>query len=91
MAKITVDNSANMFPGTVSIADLARNTPFLKASSDDLNIYQVQHEMEKEWPFEIESFEFEYCTGYSATFKDGSRIHIGAWSECDKPEQYGWL
>jgi hypothetical protein len=81
MAKITVVNDGNIFPGTVSIADLAANTEFLKESSKNMTIYYVEYMMRQEWKWEIESFDYEYATGYSAKFKDGSEIHIGAWSE----------
>ena len=37
--------------------------------------------MSREWPWEIETWNYEYLTGYSAKFKDGSIIHIGAWAE----------
>jgi hypothetical protein len=80
MAKITIDNSGNKWPGTVSIADLAQFTPLLVLnSSKDIDIYEVEDAMNKAWRFEIADFEYEYATGYSATFKDGSIIHIGAW------------
>ena len=79
MAKITIDNTGNKWPGTVSIADLAKNTEFLKRHSDDFDIYEVQEAMDKEWRFEIADYEYEYGTGYSATFTDGSVIHVGAW------------
>ncbi len=81
MAKIAVDNTGSAWPSAVTIADLARFTPILSRHSNDLNIYEVQWEMAKAWPFEIAVWSYEYCTGYSATFKDGSVIHIGAWAD----------
>jgi len=86
MAKITVDNSGNLWPGTVSIADLAQNTPILANDSDWLDIYLVEAAMSDAWPFEIERFEYEFATGYSAYFRDGTSIHIGAWNERDEDE-----
>lgn len=84
MAKVTVNNKSERFGDKVSIADLAANTPFLLAlDSDDLNIYLVEMLMTFEWQHEIESHEYEICHGYSATFKDGSQIHIGAWKDAD--------
>ena len=81
MAKVTVDNTKQIFDSKVTIADLARNTPILSRDSDCLNIYEVEEAMSQEWQFEIESWEYEYLTGYSAKFKDGSIIHVGAWAE----------
>lgn len=84
MAKVTVDNSGERFGDKTTIADLAANTPFLLAlESDDLNIYLVQMLMQFEWRHEIESFEYEILHGYSAKFKDGSAIYIGAWKDGD--------
>lgn len=82
MARVTVDNSGNIWPESkTTIADLAANTPILREPSDELDIYQIEAAMKKEWWFEIANWEYEYCTGYSATFKDGSAIHIGAWAD----------
>lgn len=83
MAKVTIDNSKERFGDKVTIADLAANSPWLAMDSHDLNIYLVQMLMEMDWKFEIESYEYEICTGYSATFKDGSILHIGAWKNAD--------
>lgn len=91
MARVVIDNTNNMYPGKISIADLAQYVPTVRDNkSDDLNIYQVEAAMKDAYPFEIERFEFEYATGYSAWFKDGSAIHISASAECDDPQQYGW-
>lgn len=81
MARVVVDNSRQIFGSKVTIADLAANTEILSRSSDDLDIYTVQRAMAHEWKFEIADWEYEYLTGYRATFKDGSVIHIGAWAE----------
>jgi hypothetical protein len=90
-AHTVIDNSANIFPNTVSIADLAQFLPLFKENkSKDLNIYQVEQAMSEEYSFEIEKFEFEYATGYSAWFKDGSVLHVGASADCDDPSIYGW-
>lgn len=87
MARITVDNTNNMYPGKVSIADLAQFMPLFKKKSDDLDIYEVEDMMSREYKFEIEKFEYEYCTGYTAFFKDGSILSVGAWADCENPEQ----
>ena len=79
MAKVTVDTTNNIFPGTVTIAELARWTPILEHSSHDLDIYEVEEAMTAAWKWEIAEWSYEYATGYSATFKDGSQIHVGAW------------
>lgn len=83
MAKVTVDNSGERFGDKTTIADLAANSPFLALDSHDLNIYLVEMLMGFEWKHEIESYEYEICTGYSATFKDGSKLYIGAWKDGD--------
>lgn len=80
MAKITVVTEGNIFPGTVTIAELARNTDGLERRSQDLDIYEVEEIMTKAWKWEIAEWSYEYGSGYSATFKDGSEIHIGAWA-----------
>lgn len=91
MARTVVDNSKNIYPDTVSIADLAQFLPLFKENkSEDLNIYQVEQAMSEEYSYEIERFEFEYATGYSAYFKDGSVLHVSASADCDDPSQYGW-
>lgn len=86
MAKITVDNSNNIYPGSVSIADLAQFLPILNNDSNWLDIYLVESAMSEAWPHEIERFEYEFATGYSAYFKDGTAIHIGAWNDRDEHE-----
>ena len=91
-ARIVIDNEANIYPGTVSIADLAQFMPLFKENkSEDLNIYQVEDAMSKEYRTEITKFEFEYGTGYSAWFQDGSVLHVSASAECEDPSKYGWL
>lgn len=84
MARVTVDNSKQLFGSKTTIADLAANTEILSRDSDDLDIYTVQRAMDREWRFEIQAWEYEYLTGYSATFKDGSVIHVGAWADGDE-------
>jgi hypothetical protein len=81
MAKITIDTTAEIFGAAVTIAHLARHTPILSRDSDCLNIYEVEEAMSREWKHEIESWEYEYLLGYRATFKDGSKISVGAWAE----------
>lgn len=90
MARVRIDNSKNLWPGTVTIADLAANTAILKRDSDLLSIYEVQEAFEEEWKFEVEAWEYEYGTGYSARFKDGSVINVGAyWTQPrDEEDQF---
>ena len=38
--------------------------------------------LQRDWRFEIAESEMEYATGISATFKDGSRLSVGAWADC---------
>jgi len=87
MARVTVDNTKNLYPGTTTIADLAQYCPMFKENkSEDLNIYQVEDMMTREYKNEIEKFEYEYATGYTAYFKDGSVLSVGAWADCHNPE-----
>jgi hypothetical protein len=81
MAKITIDRANEIFGSKTTIADLAQFTEILSRDSDRLNIYEVEEAMTREWKHEIASWEYEYLTGYTATFKDGSRISIGAWAD----------
>jgi hypothetical protein len=84
MARISIDTTGQIYRSTVTVADLAQYTPILSRDSDCLTIYEVEEAMSREWKWEIETWEYEYLTGYSATFKDGSIIHIGAWAEGDE-------
>lgn len=84
MARISIDTTGEIYGSTVTIADLAQYTPILSRDSDCLTIYEVEEAMSREWPWEIETWEYEYLTGYSAKFKDGSIIHVGAWAEGDE-------
>jgi hypothetical protein len=81
MLKIAIDNAANIFPGAVTIADLARFS-FNGEDSDALHIYRAQDIIDRDWLFELANLELEYATGISATFKDGSKLHVGAWADC---------
>lgn len=90
MAQTRIDNTNNKYPGTVTIAELAANTPGIKdVDSDDLDIYTVQDIMNREWSHEIATWEYEYLTAYRATFKDGSEIGISAWAREpeDEPDE----
>lgn len=78
MAKITVDNSAEMFGAATSIADLARFS-FESFDSDAVSIYFLDGILDTDWKWETARMEYEYATGLSAWFKDGSAIHVGAW------------
>lgn len=87
-AYVKVDTTGNLWPGTVTIADLAANTEILETPSERLSIYQVQEAFAAEWRFEIADWEYEYGNGYSARFKDGSAIYVGA--ERTEPRDDQW-
>jgi hypothetical protein len=93
MARVTVNNDGNIFfkqgEFNVTIADLAALLPILKRHSNTLNIYEVQAAFEADWKHEIAEWEYEYATGYTARFKDGSAISVGAWADAD-PADYGY-
>lgn len=82
MAKITVDNSGNTMGGEVTIADLARFS-FETFDSRLVSIYFLDGILDTDWPFEVERREYEYATGLSAFFKDGTAIHVAAWGCSD--------
>lgn len=82
--KHVVDNAAERFGSKVSLANLAAFT-FEGCDSDRLNIYQADSMLARDWPFEVDSIEMEYALGVSATFKDGSRLHVSAWGDCCRP------
>lgn len=77
MARISIDTTGEIYGATVTIADLAQYTPILSRDSDCLTIYEVEEAMSREWPWEIETWNYEYLTGYSAKFKDGSVTTLG--------------
>ena len=88
MAKITIDNEGNKWPGNVTIADLAQFTPLLACSSDALDIYMVREAMEEEWVFELQDTEAEWGCGCAFTFADGSRLIVAAWREREEPNAH---
>ena len=88
MAKITIDNDGNRWPGSVTIADLAQFTPLFACPSDALDIYMVQEAMEEEWRFELEDTEAEYGCGCAFTYADGSRLIVAAWMERDETDAH---
>ena len=98
MARIVVDNEKNIYPGTVSIADLAQyatDADGIQVKSRDstkMHIYYVAGVYLNEYAHEIQEWSFEYGTGFSARFKDGSAIHISASGECsdEEAETYLW-
>lgn len=77
MARISIDTTGEIYGATVTIADLAQYTPILSRDSDCLTIYEVEEAMSREWQWEIETWNYEYLTGYSAKFKDGSVTTLG--------------
>lgn len=85
MARITVDNSGEIFGSTVTLADLAQHS-FQEMRSDIVSIYYIDGILSVDWRDELQSVEMEYLTGVSATFKDGSIIHVGAWADGDEKQ-----
>lgn len=81
MAQITIDMSGERFGAQVSIAHLAQHS-FHSVTSDDVNIYQVDQILTREWKWDIETVEMEYLTGVTAIFKDGSKLNVAAWADC---------
>lgn len=77
-AHTRIEKSGNLWPGTVTIAELAANTPILRRDSDCLTIYEVQEAFDADWRFEIAEWEYEYGIGYYAKFKDGSALFVSA-------------
>lgn len=78
---LSIDNSAERFGAITSIADLASFT-FNGEDSQKLHIYRADKLLSTHWRDEIAAVEMEYATGVSATFKDGSKLHVAAWGEC---------
>ena len=81
MLKITVDNSNEKFGDKVSIADLAQYS-FNGEDSHAMHIYRADAILERDWRFQLLEVDMEYVTGVAATFKDGSKLHVGAWADC---------
>jgi hypothetical protein len=82
MARVTIDNTRNMWPGTTSIADLAANTPLIRdRQSSEISVYDVEDALLAEWKPEIEpgTMESEFPNWCRVDFKDGSRITVSAW------------
>jgi hypothetical protein len=80
MARISIDNSGDIFNSAVTIAELAQFTPILAERSDRLHVYEVESAMRAEWKHEIAESEMEYLTGCTFIFKDGSRLDVAAWA-----------
>lgn len=89
MANTTIDNSGELFGSKVSLADIAANS-FTAFDSDDLHIYRADQILEADWKNELAGpVEMEYALGVSATFKDGSKLHVSAWADCCRPDEDG--
>jgi hypothetical protein len=80
MARIQIDNSEQLFGSDVTLANLAALS-FQEVSSDEISIYAAAAIVKRDWPFEVADIEMEYATGICVTFKDGSRLGVGAWAE----------
>lgn len=74
----SVDLSAEKFGAPVSIAHLAVFS-FNGVSSDRLSIQAAADTFERDWRFELESYELEYGIFCEAVFRDGSKLAVSAW------------
>jgi hypothetical protein len=81
MLQISTDNSGNTMGGKVTIADLAQFS-FNDRDSQTMNIYQADEILRRDWRDELAAVEMEYALGVSATFKDGTKLHVAAWADC---------
>lgn len=89
MVRHTIDNSGQIFGDAVTLADLAANS-FRDWDSDALHIYRAAEIIEKDWTPELSApVEMEHALGISATFKDGSKLHVSAWADCCRPDDDG--
>lgn len=89
MVHHTIDNSSEIFGDKVSIADIAVHS-FRDCDSDAMHIYQAAAILEKDWLNELAvPVEMEYGLAVSATFKDGSKLHVSAWADCCRPDEDG--
>lgn len=79
--QLSVDNTAEIFGDTTSIADLAQFS-FAGEDSQLLHIYRADEILRADWRDEIREIEMEYALGVIATFKDGSKLNVAAWGDC---------
>lgn len=90
MLKLTVDNSGDIFASKTTIADLAQFS-FASCDSNEMNVYQADAILERDWRDELADVELENGMATRATFKDGSRIYVSAWADCcrEGDQDYG--
>lgn len=90
MLKITVDNAGDIFASKTTIADLAQFS-FTGCDSDEMNVYQADAILTRDWRDELADVELENGMATRAKFKDGSAITVCAWADCcrDGDEDYG--
>lgn len=81
MLQISTDNSGNTMGGKVTLADLATFS-FNDCDSQTMDIYHADAILRRDWPFELADVQMEYALGVSATFKDGTILHVAAWADC---------
>lgn len=81
MLKFSIDNAGNTMGGNTTIADLAQFS-FNDQDSDHLTIYEASDLLHNDWAPELAEFEMEYLLGIRATFKDGTKLNVSAWSDC---------
>ncbi|MFY9350648.1 MAG: hypothetical protein WBL20_17140 [Sphingobium sp.] len=81
MLQISTDNSGNTMGGRTTLADLAQFS-FNDRDSQTMNIYQADDILRRDWRDELVDVEMEYALGVSATFKDGTKLHVAAWADC---------
>lgn len=90
MLKITVDNAGDVFASKTTIADLAQFS-FTGCDSDEMNVYQADAILTRDWRDELADVELENGMATRATFKDGSRLYVSAWADCcrEGDQDYG--
>ena len=89
MARVSVDNSGELFGAKTSIADLAQYLPIARDKpSNALNVYEVFAAFEAEYKHELKegASEMEYPTGCKFVFRDGSILHVAAWKACSEEQ-----
>lgn len=90
MLNIHIDNSGDIFASRTTIADLAQFS-FTGCDSDEMNVYQVDAILTRDWRDELADVELENGMATRAKFKDGSALSVSAWADCcsDGDQDYG--
>jgi hypothetical protein len=76
-----IDVTNEQFGSATTIAHLAINSFDAGWDSETLDIYTAARIVDRDWYWELQDFEYEYLSYYTATFKDGSRLTVCAWAD----------